>query len=500
MTTRMNRRQFLASTTAAAASAWTRPSGAAAGRRPNIIFLMDDQRRWDALGVIDPAVQTPALDGLARSGVVFDQAVCQAPMCVASRNSMMLGLYPNQVGILRNERGIPDDRLPSTPLPQLFRDAGYQTAGFGKTHWGLVSSTRGFEVRYEAECPEIGAVMMKDDAPEAKARYDAEGATMGPGEENNLGYLGFTSAVPEPEHRDGWISRKCVEFIEGGVDPSRPLFLYLSFFKPHAGHNVPAGYEDRYDPASVEYARQPPWTEDRSPHAFGINRREMYEGYWSQASDEEWRLMTMRYRANCTWIDDMFGRSIRALEARGLLDNALIIYVSDHGEMLGERFYRFNKYCLYESSARVPMILSGSALPAHLRGARDHRAAELVDVYPTLLEATGIPVPARAAGLSLLGGQTREAGFCGLHERKDEAAFMARTPDYKLILRMKRKERAETYTGADVLGCEFYDLRADPQEWNDLGGDPAAFADVKAGLTKHIFARLAGLARVTVDA
>jgi arylsulfatase A-like enzyme len=209
--------------------------------------------------------------------------------------------------------------------------------------------------------------------------------------------------------------------------------------------------------------------------------------------------MTMRYRANCTWIDDMFGRSLRALEGRGLLDNAIVIYVSDHGEMLGERFYRFNKYCLYESSARVPMILYGSALPAHLRGARDHRAAELVDVYPTLLDAAGIAVPAGAAGLSLLGGRTRKAGFCALHERKDEAAFMARTPDHKLILRMRRKADAAAYAEGDILGCEFYDLRADPQEWNDLGGDPAAYADVKAGLTRHIFSRLAELSRITAD-
>ena len=133
----------------------------ASAERPNVIFLMDDQRRFDALGVVNGQVQTPVLDRLARSGVRFSQAVCQAPMCIPSRNSMMLGLYPNEIGVLRNGRGIPDDELPTPTLAKLFRRAGYQTAGFGKTHWGarrLQPGTRGFEVRYAAECPERGAV------------------------------------------------------------------------------------------------------------------------------------------------------------------------------------------------------------------------------------------------------------------------------------------------------------------------------------------------------
>ena len=439
--------------------------------RPNIIFLMDDQHRWDALGIVDPAVKTPYLDKLARNGIRYEDAVCQAPMCVPSRNSMMLGLYPNQVGILRNARGIPDNKLPAMPLPELFRKAGYQTAGFGKTHWGLACSTRGFETRYIAECFEQGAVMMKDDAPEAKRRYDAEGRTMGGGEENNLGYLGFTSKLPEEEHRDGWVTGKCLDFIENGVDAERPLFLYLSFLKPHAGHNVPAGYEELYDTNAVQYAKQPPWEQDRSAHALGVNRRDMYIDYWSKATDEQWRLMTMRYRANCTWIDDMFGRALKALESKGILDNALIVYCSDHGEMLGERFYRFNKYCLYEASVRVPMILSGSALPAKLRGETDHRPAELVDLYPTLLKAAGIKIPSTSVGIDLLSNTKRKASFTALHERKDEAAFMWRTHQHKLILIVRRKADASQYTASDIKGGEFYDLQNDPQEWNNLYDD-----------------------------
>lgn len=496
-----NRRDFLKTSGFAAASVMSGVAYAglvSSKKRPNIIFLMDDQHRWDALGIVNPAVLTPNLDTLANSGIFFDQATCQAPMCTPSRNSMMTGLYPNQIGILKNGR-VKNDKLPALPLAQVFKDAGYQTAGFGKTHWGLECSTRGFETRYIGQCPEKGAVMMIDDAPEAKKQYDAESKTMGGGEENNLGYVGFTSKVPEKNHRDGWVTEKCLNFIEHGIDLARPLFLYLSFLKPHAGHNVPAGYEQQYDLDKVEYAKQPPWKKDISPHALGSNRREMYVKFWSKATDEQWRQMTMRYRANCTWIDDMFGRALNALKRKGVLDNALIVYCSDHGEMLGERFYRFNKYCLYESSVRVPLILSGSALPKKLRGQTDHRPAELVDLYPTILEAANIKIPAKPVGLNLLADEKRNASFCAFHERKDEAAFMWRTASHKLILRMKRNgdDDASKYTAGDIIGGEFYDLVKDGQEWNDLYSNPKADRKVITKMTKELLAFLGKLQKIT---
>ena len=161
-------------------------------KRPNIIFLMDDQHRWDALGLENEVIVTPNLDKLAKEGVRFTQAVCQAPMCIASRNSMMFGLYANQTGVLRNGRGIPDSLLPVKPLAQLFADAGYETAGFGKTHWGIRCSTRGFETRFAAEVVEDGANMMIDLDPEAKQRYLDETIGYGPGEEDPSGYIGET--------------------------------------------------------------------------------------------------------------------------------------------------------------------------------------------------------------------------------------------------------------------------------------------------------------------
>jgi arylsulfatase A-like enzyme len=260
-----------------------------------------------------------------------------------------------------------------------------------------------------------------------------------------------------------------LEYIDKRND-ERPLFLYLSFLKPHAGHNVPEGYEEQYDNKEIDYAKQPSWEKDNSPHAEGVNRREMYEGFWKNATEDQWKEMTMRYYANCTWIDDMFGRTMEALKEKGLLENALIVYVSDHGEMLGERYYRFNKYCLYESSVRVPLIFSGSALTNEFVGQTDKRPAELLDIYPTILKTIGINMPDVIPGINLLSAETREASFCALHEREGEASFMWRTEEYKLILRMKRAYNLTQYDSSDIIGGEFYELLNDSQEWNNLYG------------------------------
>ncbi|MGB5983195.1 MAG: sulfatase-like hydrolase/transferase [Nonlabens sp.] len=439
--------------------------------RPNIIFLMDDQHRYDALGMINDQVITPTLDSLARDGVFYSQAVCQAPMCVPSRNSMMLGLYPNQTGVYRNSDGIKDEKLPAKTMAQYFQEAGYETAGFGKTHWGKYKTgTRGFETRYVSEIKEDGAVSMQEMNPADKKAYDDEIAGMGPGEENNLGYVGFTSKLKEEQHRDGWITERALEYIEKRED-ERPLFLYLSYMKPHAGHNVPEGYEDLYDLDSIDYAQQPDWDEDQSPHSKGVNRRDMYEEFWKKATPQQWKEMTMRYYANVTWIDDMMGRTLAALKEKGLLENTMIVYTSDHGEMLGERYYKFNKYNLYDASVRVPMILAGTALPKDLkRNTIDSLPAENTDLLPTLLDYVGIEKESKLPGDDLLSQNREQPTFSALHEREGEVAFMWRSKDFKMILVLKRKQDASEYTEEDVITGEFYDLNDDPREWNNLYG------------------------------
>ncbi|MDF2938467.1 MAG: sulfatase [Paenibacillaceae bacterium] len=483
-------------------------------QQPNLIFLMTDQQRWDAIGRYNKHIRTPNLDRLADEGVVFSQAVCQSPMCVPSRNSMMFGLYSSQLGIRTNNGGWKDEeRLPSTPLPEVLRQAGYQTAGFGKTHWnhnvpGKVPSSRGFEVRAvglsrDSGHYEDGAVMMGDDAPEALRAYYEETRDFGGGEENANGYIGKTSQIPMSAHRDGWTAEQCLEFIDGGgMDKSRPLFLYLSFLKPHAGFNVPKEFENLYRLEDIPDIAQPPWEDEADTHLAASDEvnsksREDYldkKRVWEAMTPLERRRTTLRYWANCSWLDHYFGRVLDSLKREGALDNALILFTSDHGEMLSERRFRFNKYCLYESSVRVPLILSGSYLPAERRGTVDNRPAELTDVLPTLAAAAEAAVDPRLPGLDLLGDTERLGTFCEFHGKGVSAphsapAYMWRTQEWKLIMYVPGTVGAAIGRIGEATG-ELYHLTEDPGEWNNLYGD-RAYAEVRERLKTELLMHLA---------
>ena len=245
--------------------------------RPNIVMIMTDQQRFDAMGCVNPLVVTPGIDSLARDGALFTQAVCQCPMCVPSRNSLMFGMYPSQTGVRTNNGALLDEsRLPGVPLPQLLHDAGYFCAGFGKTHWnnarkGEPGSRRGFDVRAEGQSRnsvlwEEGAAMMGDEDPEGLQAYYDETREFGSGEENALGYIGKPSALPIEQHRDGYIYKKCIEFLNGYQKTDRPLFLYFSLIKPHAGFNIPPQFERMYDLDAIPDTPSPPWTDEPDTH------------------------------------------------------------------------------------------------------------------------------------------------------------------------------------------------------------------------------------------
>ncbi|MFM2004597.1 MAG: hypothetical protein RLZZ09_252, partial [Pseudomonadota bacterium] len=320
---------------------------------------------------------------------------------------------------------------------------------------------------------EKGAIMMSDDNPDGLKRYYDEVKTYGDGEEWPAGYLGRTSQVPEKDHRDGWAFNRCLEFLGEGLDKKRPLFLYLSFLMPHAGANVPLGYESLYDLTQIPVPKQPSLEQVEPCHATGSDRQEMYREFWSKATKEQWQQMVLRYRANCSWIDSMFGRVMDKLGEKGLLENCLIIYVSDHGEMLGDRYYRFNKYSLYESSVRVPMILSGTVIPPKRRGKVDHRLAEVVDLYPTIAAVAGLPKMSEKPGENLLAPGSRKGNFCEYSDLPKGVSFMWRTNDSKVILTFPKDKLPTRNLGlSDVIEGEYYDLKADAKEWHNLYSKP----------------------------
>ncbi|WP_283153778.1 sulfatase family protein [Guptibacillus hwajinpoensis] len=482
--------------------------------KPNIIFLMTDQQRWDCIGRYNKHIHTPNIDRLADEGIVYSQATCQAPMCVPSRYSMMYGLYPSQLGVRTNYDGITDENaLPSEPLPELMRKAGYQTAGFGKTHWNHNTdeisepSSRGFEHRAVGLTRsnghyEQGAVMMGETHPERMQAYTDETKDYGAGEENSNGYIGRTSEIPMNYHRDGWVAEKCLQFIEEDrIDTERPLFLYLSFLKPHAGFNVPKEFEDLYSLESIPDIEQPPWDMEADTHLSSTDalNPESLEDYhekrdvWEAMSPLERRRTTLRYWANCSWLDHYFGQVLESLREHGALDNALIVFCSDHGEMLGERRFRFSKYCLYESSVRVPLILSGSFIHQNKRGITDDRPAELTDLVPTLSTVAGLKRNPMLPGLNLLDDQLRKGSFCEFHGKgvpvHAAPAYMWRTSEWKLILYLEGAIGDAGEASHEIQG-ELYHIVKDPREFVNLYSNDE-FAKIREQLKTELLMHLA---------
>jgi arylsulfatase len=468
-------------------------------KRPNILFLMTDQHRHDGLGCVNPVIKTPVLDNLAAGGVRFTQAVCNTPMCVASRYSMMSGLYSFQNGVKHNTQMIPRDAdLPLPVLAQRLLEAGYQTAGIGKTHWYIGSrimpdveiegSTRGFQTRAivggpEPRSCEPGSFYMAEDDPEHFAAINVESKRGGPGGESTPGYVGDTSIFPADQHREAWLTRQALEFLDGRDDAEgddqNPFFLYLSFDAPHPGFFVPGEFEQLYD--INDFDQNPlaeTWPDTHAPGKL--------ETRWPEMNSEERCRSRLRYAAYCSYVDSLFGQVLKQLEESDQLENTFVIFTSDHGEMLGDRG-RVSKYCLYEGSVRVPLIVSGPGV----KGGQgpDSRPAELVDVLPTLLDVAGLEIPEVLSGFSLLSDYARLGSFAEMHGRGYEEyqrapAVMWRNEKWKLLLHIPGL--LGSVNGAyDLSKGELYSLADDPREMNNLYDDPAC-AEVRGRMTTEL--------------
>ncbi len=457
---------------------------------PNVLFLMTDQQSWNTLGVLNPAVQTPHLDALAQRGVVFNQAVCQSPMCIPSRYSMTTGMYPAQVGVRSNGQAIQDHRDLRWPtIFTRFAQAGWRTIGAGKTHWTItpnpekgirevVPSTFGFEKRYIARLPgghdrEPGAVYFgdRDQHPEKMAKIRQWNKDAGSGGEGVTGYLGRTLPGDGSDLREAWLTDKTIAAIEHAREADEAWFAYLSFDAPHAPLYAPEEFEKLYDLDSLPDPLLSPDRDALAEHHPNLSHTAEAVEAWLALDPRERKRTTLRYYALCSYVDAQFGRVLDYLKKSGQAEHTMVVFVSDHGESLGNR-YRFSKYSLYDDSVRVPLLVAGPQVPASARGSVDSRPAELVDLVPTLLAATGQRVPDYLPGENLLEPTNRVGAYAEMHgngsdEIQRAPAMMWRNKDWKLILYYEGNIR-ESRQNPSVVHGELYHLATDPGEMLNL--------------------------------
>ena len=432
--------------------------------RPNLVFLMPDQLRHDFLGCYGAGfVRTPHIDRLAAEGLRYDRAYSTSPVCVPARAQLLTGMNPLRTGVLDNGVWLRPDLSASGihTWPELLARAGYFTVGIGKMHFYPWDLRHGFQHRVIAE--DKRWLYIRDDYYHF---LRAHGERKYHGIEHD-GYLENRGAIvnrlPWELSVDHFVGQETVRFIDtyGGEEP---FALMVGFPGPHCPYDPTPQFLDQVDPAQMPPAA--PYVEADT----GVTRRRSIEGHkrwWNQVdytvfTADHKRKIRQHYTASVNQIDVEIGAIRDALERRGLLDNTVIIFASDHGDYLGDHDL-IGKGQYYEASCHVPMIVRLPGGQTH--GVQD-TLVELTDVTATLLGLGGgeplHPLDSRPLpGLGLPGEDPRDIvfGFIG----GGQMAFDGR---WKL---------AKYNTGEQHL----FDLLNDPQEQHNRIADPAAAGELR---------------------
>jgi arylsulfatase A-like enzyme len=424
------------------------------GNAPNVLLICADHWAAEFLGVAgNRSILTPGLDELAQCGVRFRNAYSECPVCIPARRTLMTGQTPRSHG----DRAFNDElRMPDvTTLAQAFRDAGYQADAVGKLHVHPQRDRIGFDsVLLDDEGrPQWGTV---DDYDIYLGDVGYAGRQFDHGMSNNQ-YHYRAWHLPEETHATNWAARSMARIIKRR-DPTRPAFWYLGFRHPHPPLVPLQCYLDIYRDVAIDTPRRGDWVRspDEMPYALSaaMQRMNLY-------TREQFMLGKRAFYALCTHIDHQIRYLIGTLRLEGLLDDTIICFTSDHGDMLGNHDM-VAKRLFYQPSANVPMIFLGTAGSERLKeGTVSDRLVGLQDVMPTLLDLCDIPVPASVDGLSMVGERRREHLYGEIGE-DDHASRMIRTDRFKLIY----------YPVGNR--SQLFDLGEDPGECNDLAADPGS--------------------------
>ena len=468
----------------------------------NVLFIMADQLRWDHLGCAGhPYLKTPNIDALARRGVRFANAFVNSGVCGPSRMSYYTGRYPISHGATWNRVPL---AVGEVTLGEYLRNAGHELALAGKTH--VMPDSEGLERLSIDGRSELGTFLERGGFVEID-RYDGHHS---PGGESGypafLRDQGYDSADPwsdfvisgvdaEGRVQSGWHMRnvhlpsrvreehsetafmtdQAIAYMDraGGA----PWVLHLSYVKPHWPYMAPAPYHAMYTPEQcLPVVRRDDELVDAHPVVAAYRRQEESLSF---QRDECIRSVRPAYQGLITQLDDHLGRLFDFMDARGLLDRTLVVFTADHGDFLGDHWLG-EKELFYDTVQKVPFIVMDPRAEADAtRGSVEQRFVEGVDVAPTILEALGLAVPSHriegASLLPLLEGRA-PAWRDHVYSELDYSFREAR------LLRGKTVQQARAFSIRDARWRyvywidepeQLYDLAADPDEFRDLGRDPA---------------------------
>lgn len=447
--------------------------------RPNIVLFVADQLNARAVAAYgDTTVRTPTIDALARDGARFANAYCQSPLCMPSRSSFNTGLYPHACGVLHNPVVLHEG---FKTLAEILSDAGYATGGFG--HLGGDGLERGYDRKVDLVDPPIRDAYLREQRAVRAMGNRHSSALCGP------------HPFPESEVQDTVATDLAVKFVDHAEGP---FYLQLSFMDPHIPLLVPQRFVDLYDDVPLP----PTWQDElagKPANVSGTRRATLTE----HLAEEKLRDAVRHYRAAVSYVDSLVARVLEALDNRGVADDTVIVFISDHGDYAGEFGLVGKTGNFYDCLTNVPWIVAG---PKKLvrPGTVIDGPVGLVDLVPTICELCDVEAPAAVQGMSrapALGGDEVDAPYGRVSGRWTFAATRGHVGPHEPALQtarswdenrlqplptdpyssgpvshvydgtMVRSERYKLSLYGDGF-TELYDLQTDPWETRNLADDP----------------------------
>ena len=451
--------------------------------KPNILFIMSDQMRHDALACNGNAhIKTPGFDRMAARGVNFINSFTPNPICVPARASITTGMYSNKCTGQKDNDGIIKEGMPL--MGEELRRAGYATYAMGKLHYepysppGVPRVTHGID---NVELHESGRILGQFD-PGHKLRgledyhdYLHEvgwgGYSRGNGMGNNDIYPAV-SAIPAEHYSDAWVANRAIFHMDKHIteNPDQPFFMWASFPKPHSAFDPPRPFDSMYDPRTL-----PPPTgtiEDIIERGHLDWYRQWWIRYWDLLSPECKQVIKAHYYGLVSFQDTCVEKMLDFLDAKA--PNTIVVYTADHGEMLGD-FGIYFKANMYNGSIRVPFMISfPGVIPA---GVQSDALVGLQDILPTLMSLIGCLMETEVDGCDLTpvltGRDTGRDIYVAQTGDSPKQEYMAVSREFKYIYgEMGGRE-------------ELYDQANDIHELQDLSDNPQ-YAGVKAGLKNKL--------------
>lgn len=432
-------------------------------RRPNIVLIMTDQMRGDCMsGAGHPDVQTPYLDTLMKNGRYYPNAYSACPSCVPARTGLLTGMMPSHHGRVGYEDRV-EFNYPYTLAGQLTK-AGYYTKAVGKLHVhpqrnyvgfhsvtlhdGHLGANRNVELPFwemQDQCDDYFHYLKNELG--ADADLDTLGIDVN-------SWLTRPWMYEEKYHPTNWVTSEGIDFLRRR-DPNMPFFLYLSYVRPHPPFDAPQCFFDMYDENSFREPAVGTWEKQEALYEKG----RIIDSDTGPIDERMLRRAKRGYYACITHMDNQIGRFLMALERYRLRENTLIIFVSDHGELLGDH-YMYRKIRPYQGSIRIPFFISGADSLCGEKGICQD-LVELCDVMPTILNTAGAEIPENVDGENLWDEKREKRTYIhGEHAAENFGSYLGNqyivTKEDKYIWYMESGEE------------QYFRIKEDPEELTNL--------------------------------